>query len=154
MRGGSKINSVDLQTGNCVYFVKSQVVRFPYYRHDDVKSGRTHQELTQTQLVKCQPVPPLLCPSSIHPSLSVSLYLRLCPSLPPLIPLSRDQAKIMDHTEGVIYRPGFPRELLAPPGIYALRQNPHARLLTVYEELSMHAHLKFKNRQQMSTQCV
>lgn len=138
MRGGSKINSVDLQTGNCVYFVKSHgVVRFPCYGHDDVKSGRTHQEPTQTQLVKCQPVPPLLCPSSIHLSLSVSLYLWLCPSVPPsshppLIPLSRDQAKIMDHTEGVIYRPGFPRELLAPPGICALRQNP------------MHAYSQFR----------
>ncbi len=33
-----------------------------------------------------------------------------------------DQAGIMDHTEGVIYSPGFPRELLAPPGIFALTQ--------------------------------
>lgn len=54
----------------------------------------------------------------VPPSLTLPLPLSLLSS-----PISHDQALIMDHTEGVIYRPGIPRELLAPPGIYALRQN-------------------------------
>lgn len=63
--------------------------RFPHYRHDDdVNSGWTHRKLTQTRLLKCQPAPPIFCPSSIHPSLSVSLYIWLLPSLPSLSPPS------------------------------------------------------------------
>lgn len=156
MKGGSEIISVDSRREIVFTLWKSHVVaRFPYYRHDDVKSGWTHWKRSQMRPVKCQPVPPLLSPSSIHPSLAGSLSDSALPSLSSsLSPVIRVRSWI---THTVIYRPGFPRELLAPPGIHALRQNP----MHVYSQFisnwvctliyNFMLNLQFKHSEQTST---
>lgn len=124
MKGGSEIISVDWREIVFILWKSPGVARFPYNGHDDVKSGWTCRKPSnaagEMSAHLSASLPHLFILHSLCPSLT------LCPSFSSSSPPSLSPAiRVRSWTTlTVIYRPGFPRELLAPLGICAVRQNP------------------------------